>query len=223
MNKRGDSTMAVHSLFPEEEGGSIPTSPLQFRIKPIENQAAEQWVTKWHYSKRIPTGKNISYCLYANGEPYAVIVFGIGVNPYQAQFLGVARVLEIKRMCRSEPRLDGFPLSKFISIASKMVMEVFPYDCLIAFADPEQGHEGTVYKASNFIFHGLTNAEWHLEDEDGNKRHRRYAFRHARRNNLSVSESRDQLRVKRALTKPKLRWIKYTISRTTLAAKDATG
>jgi hypothetical protein len=129
------------------------------------------------------------------------------VNPYQAQFLNVKRVIEIKRLARSEPKLE-YPMSRFISVTSKMVRKEFPYDCIIAFADPDQGHEGTVYKASGFTLHGMTNAEWHLEDSSGEKRHRRFAFRHARRNNQSVGESRDELGVTRVQTKPKYRWIR---------------
>lgn len=204
----GDSSNEEQPTFQWDDGGSIPTSPLQFLIRPIRNDTAERWVVRWHYSHRIPTGKNICFGLFASNELYAVIVYGIGVNPYQAKFLGVERVLEIKRMCRAEPPLN-YPLSRFIALTSKMAAKEYPYDCLIAFADPEQGHEGTVYKASGFVMHGMTNAEWHLEDEDGEKRHRRVAFRHARRNGKTVAESRDELKLKRVQTAPKYRWVRF--------------
>jgi hypothetical protein len=204
---RADSSTAELPLFQGEDGGATPTSALHFVIRKITNKTAEQWVTRWHYSRRMPTGKNICYGLYANGQLYAVIVYGIGVNPYQAKFLGVKQVLEIKRMCRSEPALP-YPLSRFIALTAKMVAKEYAHDCLIAFADPDHGHEGTVYKASGFRMHGMTNAEWHLEDEHGEKRHRRYAFRYARRNGKSVAESRADLKLKRVQTSPKYRWIR---------------
>lgn len=204
----GDSSMAEQLSFQIAEGGSIPTSPLQsFRIDHVEHAVAKKWVEQWHYSHRIPTGKNIYFGLFHNDKLYAVIVYGIGVNPYQAKFLGVGRVLEIKRMCRAEP-IQSYPLSRFIALTSKMVAKEYPYDCLIAFADPEQGHEGIVYKASGFTLHGLTNPEWHLEDNNGERRHRRFAFRYARRNGKSVSKARDELGLKRIQTKPKYRWIR---------------
>lgn len=198
-------------LLPSTEGGSIPTPPLQFTIKPIEHKVAKNWVETWHYSKRMPTGKNINYGLFAGEDLYAVIVYGIGVNPYQAKFLGVDKVIEIKRMCRSEPARKEYPLSRFIALTSKMVLKEFVYECIVAFADPEQGHEGTVYKASGFKMHGLTNAEWHLVDKNGEKRHRRFAFRHSRRKGISLAESRKELGLTRVKTKPKYRWIRYTI------------
>lgn len=207
-NMRGDDARVAYSLFPDEEGGSTPTSPLHFHIDRIGHQTAKLWVEKWHYSRRIPTGQNISYGLYANGELYAVIVYGVGVNPYQAKFLGVESVIEIKRMCRREPRLDFYPLSRFIALTSKMVRRVLPYDCIVAFADPEHGHEGTVYRASGFRLHGTTNAEWHVEDGDGNRRHRRLAFRHSRREHCTVAESRSILGLRRVQTKPKMRFVR---------------
>lgn len=201
-----DDATVAYPLFQVEYGGSTPTSALQFKIRPIRNDTAEDWVLRWHYSKRMPTGKNICYGLYADGDLYAVIVYGIGVNPYQAAFLGVKRVLEIKRMCRSEPKLP-FQLSRFIALTSKMAFKEYAFDCLIAFADPTHGHEGTVYKASGFTLHGMTNAEWHTEDEQGVKRHRRFAFRHARRNGQTIEQSREELGLHRVQTKPKYRWI----------------
>lgn len=144
---------SMHPLFQADEGGSIPTSALRFFISPVAHSVAESWIEQWHYSHRMPTGKNIPFALWDNHEIYAVIVYGIGVNPYQAKFLGVETVLEIKRMARSEPRLD-YPLSRFISITIGFVRKQSMVDAIIAFADPEQGHEGTVYKAAGFKLEG---------------------------------------------------------------------
>jgi hypothetical protein len=156
----------------------------------------------------MPTGKNICFGLHNEIGLYAVIIYGIGVNPYQAKYLGVKRVIEIKRMARTEPRL-AYPLSRFIAISSRFAAKEFPYDCVVAFADPEYGHEGTVYKAAGFVLHGTTAPEWHLVAPDGQIRHRRYAFRHARRNGMSVSQSREQLGLRRVKTAPKYRWVRF--------------
>lgn len=204
-----DSSTVELPLFQGEDGGSIPTSALQFIVRKIDHRTAKYFVETWHYSRRIPTGKNISYAAFIGNTLYAVIVFGIGVNPYQAKFLGVNRVLEIKRMCRIEPPNKNHPLSRFIAIASRLVKKEFPFDCLYAFADPEQGHEGTVYRASGFKLHGMTNPEWHLVGKDGIQRHRRFAFRHARRNGITIAQSRNVLELTRVQTKPKYRWVRY--------------
>ena len=202
----GDSVAAAYPLFPEEGDGSIPISPLQ--IRPISHKLAKAFVEHWHYSKKIPTGKNIEFGLYDDAL-YAVIVYGVGVNPYQAQSLKVKSVIEIKRMCRREPKLS-YPLSRFIRLTQRMVHRIYPHDAVVAFADQEQGHAGTVYKAAGFQYCGLTNPEWHLVDANGMKRHRRYAFRKSRRAGITIAEAREQLGVQRVKTLPKHRWVLST-------------
>lgn len=202
------SVNAARSADQPGSGGSAPTLAHQFVIKPIDHKTARPFVEQWHYSKCLPTGKNICYGLF-EGETdlHAVIVYGIGVNPYQARFLGVERVLEIKRMCRSEPP-RGYQLSRFIAITLRFIRREHDPQCIVAFADPEQGHEGTVYKASGFERHGMTNAEWHVIDKNGVKRHRRYAYRYAKRNGCTIAQARDMLGLTRIQTLPKIRWIK---------------
>lgn len=213
---RADSvneTRPVGSQDPNQpgNGGSNPTSALQFLIHPVSYAIAKPFIERWHYSRCIPKGKNICYGLYAAAELYAVIVYGIGVNPYQARFLKVDRVLEIKRMCRSEPPLPGFPLSRLIALTTRFICRDHPPapQCIVAFADPEHGHEGTVYKATGFTRHGETNPEWHVVGTDGVKRHRRYAYRYSRRKGCSIAEARMALGLTRVQTLPKIRWVKY--------------
>ena len=202
------SSMAEQLTIQLKDGGSNPTSALHsWWIDRIEHREAKAFVEQWHYSERIPTGKNVSFGLRHNGELYAVIVWGIGVNPYQAAFLKVDGVVEIKRMCRIEPPRD-YPLSRLISITAKKMKHIMDFGAIVAFADPEQGHEGTVYKASGFTHEGVTNPEWHLIDKAGVVRHRRYAYRHARRNDCTVAESREALGVERIKTEPKHRWVR---------------
>jgi hypothetical protein len=205
--KRGGSLRSEQLTFQLTGGGASPTSPLQYLIIPLHHEEARNFVEFWHYSNLMPTGKNISFGLKRRGSLYAVIVYGIGVNPYQAKFLQVEKCVEIKRLCRSEPRED-YPLSRFINLTTKMLKKSMEFDAVVAFADPEHGHEGIVYKASGFKHHGMTNAEYHLVDESGNIWHRRYAFRMARRNDISVVLAREKLKVRTIKTEPKHRWVR---------------
>ena len=206
--KRADSSMAEQLTIQLTEGGSTPTSALHsWWINQIEHREAKKFIERWHYSKCIPTGKNVSFGLRCDGVMYAVIVWGIGVNPYQAAYLGVRSVVEIKRMCRTEPRRN-YQLSRLISITAKKMKHIMDFDAIVAFADPEQGHEGIVYKAGGFTHEGMTNPEWHLVDKDGVVRHRRFAYRHARRNGCTIAESRNVLGVERIKTEPKHRWVR---------------
>ena len=205
----GGSSSEEQLAFQLEDGGSRPTPPLQYRIDPMPHKEAAAFVERWHYSRRMPTGKNVCFGVWREGCVYAVIVYGIGVNPYQASFLGVGSVVEIKRMCRREPK-EAFELSRFIRLTVKMARKRIAFDAVVAFADPEQGHEGTVYKACGFKHEGMSNAESHLVGEDGERRHRRFAFRMARRNGITVAKAREELGMQRIKTEPKHRWVLRT-------------
>lgn len=202
----GDSSKVEHGTNQFQDGGANPTSPLQFHITQIQHKQAKEFIERWHYSHRIPTGKNISFGLWCGNSLYAVIVYGIGVNPYQAKFLGVDSVIEIKRMCRSEPKMP-YELSRFIRLTMKMTRKLMDFQAVVSFADPEYGHEGTVYKATGFTHEGYTSPEMHLVDANGEKRHRRLAYRMAQRNGISIAEARKALGVERIKTKPKHRWV----------------
>lgn len=190
----------------------MPTSLLRFLIKRIDYTTARIWIEQWHYSHVIPKGRNICFGLFDRDNLYAVIVYGNGINPYQAAYLNVGVVVEIKRMCRSEPAQD-YPLSRFIALTSRFLMKEYPYDAIVAFADPEQGYEGTVYKAAGFTKLGTTQAEWHVVDAQGVRHHRRLAYRHSKRHNISIEESRQALGLTRVKTKPKHRWVKYATNK----------
>ena len=200
--------MTEQQTFQFEDGGSTPTLTLQdYHINSINHAEAKAFIEYWHYSKRMPTGKNFCFGLFWR-ELYAVIVYGIGVNPYQAAFLGVNTVLEIKRMARTEPK-EMYPLSRFMAITLKLLRRKTEFDAIVAFADPEYGHEGTVYKASGFQHLGMTNAEWHLIDGQGVKRHRRFAYRYAKRNSCTTIKARERLGLTRAITLPKHRYVRF--------------
>ena len=198
--------MAEQGTLQFQDSGANPTSPLRFNITPIPHKIAKTFIEQFHYSHRIPTGKNICFGLWYGDTLYAAIIYGIGINPYQAKFLRAESVMEIKRLCRSEPRRP-YELSRFIRLTLRMLRKSHMVDVVVAFADPEQGHYGTVYKATGFKHEGHTNAEWHLVGENGEKRHRRYAFRMSRRKGISIEEARKALGMKRVKTKPKYRWV----------------
>lgn len=182
-------------------------------LERISRAVAGPFIKRWHYSQSVPTGKNIYFGWFKSAlDLYAVADYGIGVNPYQASFLSretgiqvdMAGLLELKRLCRREPCEDVY-LSAFLSQCHK-VLKSMGYKWIVSFSDPEYGHSGGVYRASNFAHLGKTNAEFHLVDESGQRFHRRYAHRHSERNGCTIEESRKALGVKRIQTAPKDRW-----------------
>jgi len=182
-------------------------------VHEIEHAEAKAFIERWHYSQRMPTGKNLLFGWFVGGELYAVADYGIGVNPYQAAFLQTKTgmpvcddsLLELKRLCRTEPRRDDCPLTAFLS-ACHVLLSGRGFRFVVSFSDPNHGHRGGIYRAANFVHMGVTNPEFHCADERGNIRHRRFAFRYARRNDVTVGAARIRLCLTRVQTLPKDRW-----------------
>jgi len=197
--------------FHDTEGEKMG-SDLQF--KKSSYWTAQAVVERWHYSRCMPTGKHVCFEWSCEEAPYVVAVYGNGVNPYQAAYLtkitGLqimnTNYLELTRLARIEPKREDAPLTKFLSLCHRALRET-GIEWIVSFSDPEQAHTGGIYRAANFFPAGKTAPEWHLIDRDGNKHHRRLAYRHSRRNDMTVAQSREELGLLRVKTQQKQRWL----------------
>ena len=179
----------------------------------ISYDAAASHVERWHYSRKMPRGRNICFGWFVDDVLYAVAVYGNGVNPYQAGYLAretglkitKATYVEAKRFARSEPAHE-LQLTAFLAKCHRALRDM-GYRIVVSFSDPAMGHTGGLYRAANFIAHGETQAEWHVVDENGQPHHRRVAYRHAKRYGMSIEEARVALKLRRVKTKPRQRWL----------------
>ncbi len=139
--------------------------------------------------------------------------YGIGINPYQASYLarvtglGVtdATMVTLRRLARVEPADPGLPLTAFLARCHRL-LKADGIRYVVSFSDPEQGHNGGIYRAANFIHLGMTQAEWHTVDAAGVRVHRRKAYRHSKRLGCSIAEARVRLGLVRVQTAPRDRW-----------------
>jgi hypothetical protein len=95
----------------------------------------------------------------------ALIVFS---HPIAASFRKCFDfALEVARLWRAEDAV--FPLTHFLGSALRWLRKTAPEtDCVLSYADPAAGHEGTIYKAASFTFlHKTTRATDHWELPDG--------------------------------------------------------
>ena len=146
----GDSVRVAQPLFPVEGQGSIPMSPLQFKIEEIDRHKAVELNSLWH--SRLPI-YNTGFCLnsiVSHGATYNNIYFAIAIwtNPVAAA-LPQKQWLELRRMaiCEEAPKNTA---SRMLSIMAKMIKSRFPFVCkLISYQDVES-HKGTIYKAAGW-------------------------------------------------------------------------
>jgi hypothetical protein len=213
--------------------GKISSMRSTFQFRSLDLQTARLFIETWHYSKRVPTGRNIFFGWFADGELYAVADFGIGVNPRQERFLSQltgklvskANLVELKRLCRTDPRRQ--PLTQFLSLCHRALKKQ-GVRFVVAFSDPAFNplpekigstpyDSGGLYKAANFQYLGKTLPERHVIDRAGGIHHRRVAHRFMKRANaqrevegrrkmMTLPEARKVLGFVPIITMPKDRW-----------------
>ncbi len=136
----------------------------EFTVNPVPHSQIRWFIKKHHYSGST-RGLHISYCfgLFREGkfglpEMIGAMIYGIPAMPnvgakYYPKDPDV--VLELNRLCC----IDDTPTnteSFFIGQTLKWIKQNTSYKVIVSFADTGQGHEGTIYKATNFTYFGMT-------------------------------------------------------------------
>jgi hypothetical protein len=120
-----------------------------YTVEKIDSKFARPFVQKWHYSKTLPASVEI-FGLFRKNELIGVAAYGHPAMRNQANCYDID--IELRRLCL----IDDTPKnaeSRFISLTIKQLKKV-GYKAVLSLADPEHGHIGTIYKASNFEYLG---------------------------------------------------------------------
>jgi hypothetical protein len=137
------------------------------------HQAALFAVRKWHYSKSLPPPPMVRVGVWENEEFIGCVLFARGANRNLLAPFGLEQTegCELVRIALSKHKA---PVTKIVSIAIRMIRKKFPSMRLIlSFADPHQGHNGTIYQAGNWMFIGQSQPSFVYEDSNGKKWHPR--------------------------------------------------
>jgi len=132
-------------------------------------QHIQQFLKKWHYSDYTYIQHKETFTLYREGnwgmpELVGVCVYTrpAGVSAAQKYYPEAPdRCLELRRLCL----IDDTPKnaeSFFIAKTLRWLKKYTEWEYVISYADPEQGHTGTIYRASNFHYHGMTSGSSYL-------------------------------------------------------------
>lgn len=123
----------------------------RYTIEPIDRKLANDIQIKNHYLKTKAS------CIYAfalkeNNDIVGVILYGNPTAPTTLDICGKDnrnKVIEITRLWIKDDTPKNTE-SFFIANTIKLV----PKPIIVAFADPDAGHIGIVYQASNFLYTG---------------------------------------------------------------------
>lgn len=120
--------------------------------------AAAHACLNWHYSKCLPTGKLVKIGAWENEKFIGVVIFSRGASPFLLKKYNLTQIegCELTRIALAKHET---PVSRIISIALKFLKKQSPgLKLAVSFADPEQGHHGGIYQATNWIYTGTSGA-----------------------------------------------------------------
>ncbi len=124
------------------------------QLKNCSNPKVKDFVLKNHYSGSLPRGSKFVFVLILKNKIKGVAAFGTPVgNRCQKYSTGKGEVVELKRFCLA-PGAPKNTASWMIAKCIKVLKGYKTVDTILSYADPEAGHEGVIYKASNFRYLG---------------------------------------------------------------------
>ncbi len=149
----GDSTRVVHPLFQTEDGGSIPTSPLQLHLGRISVDLAIELNAIWHSRLPVVEKSNIVRTseLVCFGAEFANVWYAsaIWTNPI-ARRLNGRGWLELRRFALA-PDAPANSGSRLLRVMTGQIKQAYPQITkLISYQDVAV-HAGTIYSAAGWV------------------------------------------------------------------------
>lgn len=135
-------------------------------------KAARYACENWHYSRSVPVGKCVRCGVWEGGTFVGVVMFAWGMNrnlgaPYR---LKMTECCELVRIALDQHQ---WPVSKIMAVALRFLKKQSPgIRLVVSFADPEAGHHGGIYQATNWVYCGQSSPsfEWRVGEQRLNKR-----------------------------------------------------
>jgi len=128
----------------------------ELKIDWATHEAAKFSCEKWHYSKCLPVGKLVKVGAWENGKYIGCVIFGRGANNNMLKPFGLEQNdgCELVRIALTKHIV---PVSKIMALAVKFLKKSQPnLKLIVSYADPEQGHNGAIYQACNWVYTGLS-------------------------------------------------------------------
>lgn len=118
------------------------------------HDAAKYAVEHWHYSHSMPVSKLVKVGVWESDKFIGCVIFGGGTSKNFGSAYGLQSkgICELTRVALNEHKT---PVSRIVSIAVKLLKKQSPgLRLIVSFADPQEGHNGGIYQAMNWVYVG---------------------------------------------------------------------
>lgn len=178
-------------------------------IRISESRSDAEKLIQYHYYGKLGNVSK-SFVAYIGDEPVACCVFGNVVRHEIAIKQGVSNseILELSRLCINPLYQKKNFGSWFIGKCVKLIkMELKNIKVLVSFSDYTYGHEGTVYRASNWKLDGSVASDyWYLHNKI-TIIHKKTIWNRANKLGISESEYANANNMIKVFGMPKNRYI----------------
>ena len=147
-------------------------SKAHLKVDWATHAAARHACQKWHYTGCMPVGKLVKIGAWERGKFIGVVLFAWGSNHNLGKPYGL-KMTECCELVRVALTTHEAPVSRVLAIALRFLKTHSPgIRAVISFADPEAGHVGGIYQATNWVYTGTTSPtyEFRLNGKRLNKR-----------------------------------------------------
>jgi hypothetical protein len=145
------------------------------RLEKASSKAVRYAIMNWHYSKAVPMVQDAYAVFNDGGEWCGVICYALGANnnigkPYGLQNGQIAELVRVALNGKQNST------SKALALSIRLFKKKNPLvKLIVSYADEEQGHAGTIYQASNWVFVGDSFATYYRDPMTGKRIHQRDA------------------------------------------------
>lgn len=128
----------------------------ELRLDWCSHEAAKYAVMNWHYSRSMPASPVLKIGVWEGEKFIGVVLFSRGASnnltrPYN---LTQYEACELTRISLTKHKA---PVSRILKVAISFLKKNSPgIRLIISFADPNQGHHGGIYQATNWVYTDVT-------------------------------------------------------------------
>ncbi len=194
------SAGSVVAARPEDHlgsGGSTPTPALQhISVQPVPLTIARDLIVREHYLHSIPGGTGLTFGVFHRDSLLGALSLGVGPKNGYRLVDGATPddCLALTRLWLSD-ELPGNSESRVLGVVLRALKRHTDVKFVISYADPSQGHVGTIYQATGWTYTGLSQSTPLVDLGDGIARHSRsvahafgtHSLRHFTDNGVDVS------------------------------------
>ena len=152
----------------------------KYKVIEVTKDKTDEWLLHKHYAKRKCSIMK-SFALEKEFEILGVCTFGMPPTTFMGNLFDKGNYMELNRLVTND-NLEKNVLSYFVSSALKRLGNMV----VISYADPNKGHNGYIYQATNFIYTGKSLNTTQLVDKEGNEVHHRNIGHYQKNNKLNA-------------------------------------